>query len=116
MVSARLDRLEFAPGSRVRLTLPTRHTWPGRRACLSLQPLQCFASATKTTMDIFPIKTSSSDIALSYDDPVPTKEDETASLDTSDNGRPLADRIGHAKVYLLSDASGSKSRAGKVRL
>ncbi|KAM5532402.1 hypothetical protein V8D89_013896 [Ganoderma adspersum] len=53
---------------------------------------------------------------LPYDDPIQADDPDltaSTSLDPSDSGRSLADRIGHTKVYLLSDAS--KSRSGKRR-
>ena len=51
--------------------------------------------------------------SLPYDD-VPLPEDYPASApEAGTSGRSLADRIGTAKVYLLSDAS--KSKGGKVR-
>ncbi len=65
-------------------------------------------------MDVHP--DDSPTTILPYDDPIQADDpDPTASssLDPADGGRSLADRIGHTKVYLLSDAS--KSRGGKVR-
>ncbi|KAJ3530418.1 hypothetical protein NM688_g7710 [Phlebia brevispora] len=66
-------------------------------------------------MDIFPDNTapssSAADVALSYDDTVPYAElpPQPATSETAHSS--LADRIGHTKVYLISDATAT--RAGK---
>ncbi|PIL36714.1 hypothetical protein GSI_00403 [Ganoderma sinense ZZ0214-1] len=65
-------------------------------------------------MDIYPDDSPAT--VLPYDDPIQADETDliaSTSFDPSDSGRSLADRIGHTKVYLLSDAS--KSRSGKRR-
>ncbi|KAI0637747.1 hypothetical protein C8Q77DRAFT_1047270 [Trametes polyzona] len=68
-------------------------------------------------MDTLPesAEASTSGAVLSYDDTVPYQDQVAAAPDatelSNESGRSLADRIGTTKVYLLSDAS--KSRTGK---
>ena len=67
-----------------------------------------------STMDVHPDTPDAID-TLPYDEPIKAEDEGSASASLLEpaEGRSLADRIGHTKVYLLSDAS--KSRGGKVR-
>lgn len=65
-------------------------------------------------MDISPddsVSAPAAEFPLSYDDTVPYAEQVPAQSEPAQS--TLANRIGHTKVYLISDATAT--RAGKVR-